>query len=654
METTHRTKSRALRPHEADAFGGSDVSLAQLLFERRGWTPQFLTQLNDPSHPPLKDMDRLVHVLAGIRERGEQLVIMPDYDMDGISAGTLGFAGFAELGFNVRLYVPDYKDGHDIVPKAVDKLKAAFPAATAVITCDAGVNSVEGIARGKALGLTMLVTDHHTQTTTDNPADVIVDPARIDEAYPNEGICGAMVLWQVLEAFAEAHVPAKRREIQLLRLFAGLGTVSDVMPLVYENRDAVRDSLAIARMLCVPIPSADTATVYDPEDSVLMQILRAGDHHKVYVSAFEGFAIAMKAFREHGPLVQATDEKGVDLVDEEGNPSMVRSGGPLRSAADLTEEFYGFYLAPTFNAVRRMSGSMDNAFGVFFEKDPQAKWDCAIRLIEDNLRRRESSKNLLKELKESEAAGDQPLAPWVWTTDAAGGMLGLLAGQLASELQIPLAVVNVKEGGQIGGSMRAPTWYAIIDRLGGVHGFDVQGHQQACGVKLKNMAHAAHFAQVLEQEVEEARQLAVLEGTELGHIEPDLLIGDVENADAGLNQTEDFVELGLAVAGIGPFGHRFEAPRIELVMDLSTCSISSIGSNNQHLRITSKGGLKLFWWNEADRVMELRERASSWDADQRLLRVMAKLRVNEFQDILTPMFSVESMLPIPQSQEDAL
>ena len=229
-------------------------SLFGLLRESLGWTDEYIAEINDPYYPELKDIGLMVDALHEIRSSGRRIVVLPDFDMDGVTSGVLGYAGLAELGFNVGLYVPDYRRGHDIQPEAVDELVAQFPGVSAVITCDGGVNSHAGIGRGKQLGLTMLVTDHHMQLDHGSPADVIVNPMRIDEDYPHPGICGAFVLWQVLAAYARRYAPHKSRDIDLLKLFAGIGTVSDVMPLLYENRQLVRDSLAIARMLYVPCP----------------------------------------------------------------------------------------------------------------------------------------------------------------------------------------------------------------------------------------------------------------------------------------------------------------------------------------------------------------------------------------------------------------
>lgn len=616
-------------------------SLVQLLHQRRGWDQGALARINDPSHPELRDMDAMVTALKQIHDSGEQLVVMPDYDMDGITAGTLGYAGLRELGFEAALYVPDYRDGHDIIPAAVDKLKASFPQARAVITCDAGINSHAGIQRGKDHGMTMLVTDHHTQEAGPVvPADVAVNPCRLDEDYPNKGICGAFVMWQVLDAYARRHRPDKVRAIALLRLFAGVGTVSDVMPLVYENRALVRDSIAIARTLHVPLPSADTVTPYDPEASLMMTILRAEPHDPAYLSAFLGFAVLLKAFREHGKLEQELDENGNGIVDDQGEPVMVRKRGPLREFADLSEEFYGFYLAPTFNAVRRTGAPMSDAFGVFIAEGADHKYEHAVALIENNVVRREKALEYRTELDESLEDGRQPLAPYVWFTHAPSGMLGLLANSLMQELGHPVAVLADRP--RPSGSMRAPGWFDIISTLGDRHGIDVQGHQQACGVHLPDRRAAAHLSVVLSDEVDAMLARATAAGLALDHDEPDLRIGDHPEADADFDQYDELVELGTAIEALGPFGQGFPAPEMELVLDLSQCRIQAIGATEDHLRITTPRGLKVYWWSAAeDHMGELLDISHGHDP---VVRLRARLRINEYMGYLSPQFIVDRMV----------
>lgn len=606
-------KRRLRLPFDVDSAQQTDEAtrLFGILRERMGWTDEFLAEIDDPTHPPLKDVDELVRALHWIRTTGQKLVVMPDFDMDGISSGVLGYAGFAELGFDVELYVPDYRRGHDILPDAIDELMARHPGVQAVITCDAGVNSHEGIQRGRDHGLTMLVTDHHVQLPTEpdgsavSPAHLIVNPERIDETYPHPAICGAHVLYQVLATYAATHAPHKAGDIALLKLFAGLGTVSDVMPLQYENRQLVRDSLSLARMLRHTLPAADQVTPYDVSKSILMTILEAGNHHPAFVNAFRGFAYVLQSWREEGTL---------------------------KEAFNLKEDFYGFYLAPAFNALRRVGAPMQTAFDVFTCSDPAGQLAAARKIIEWNELRREMTQQWLEEI----ADRPQPLAPHVWLTDAPTGMLGLLAGQLMEEHQLPTVVAHDPghPTASHGGSARAPMWFPIIETLTGA-GYTAVGHEQACGVRADNLSELERIAELLAEET--AVRLAQLEIDRSGPDAPPefhLALGQRAyghtEPDGPLSDPETILELARRIDALAPFGHEFPRPTVRLIVNLTRCSMDTLGAEDTHLKLVLPNGVKVLWWNAAERLPDLRELAESPVPGENTVEFDVDLSVNRF------------------------
>lgn len=601
---------------EKPTIKSSTDSLFGLLKTNRGWTDQYLREINEPSYDELLDMPAMVEALHKIRTEGRKLVVLPDFDMDGITSGVLGYAGFSELGFNVDLYTPDFRRGHDISAEAVHELHGQFPDVEAIITCDGGVNSHAGIKAGKQLGLTMLITDHHVQLDKESPADVIVDPERIDETYAHPGICGAFVLYQVLMAYAQKHAPHKVGDISMLKLFAGVGTVSDVMPLFYENRQVVRDSLSLARLLYVTIPVEDTVTEYDIEKSILMSLLRAQEHHPVYVSVFEGFALMMKVFRETGKL---------------------------RGIRDLKEDFYGFYLAPAFNSIRRINGSMDHAFKVFTEPDPAEKTKHMNIIIGYNELRKELTETYMEDLLEAE----QPLAPYVYLTDAPTGMLGLIAAKLMHLSNMPVAVVRKPDDDdkRFGGSARSPFWFPIITTMTAA-GFGAVGHENACGVSAKGLAGIQAFAEHMGNEAESMHAAMLLDGTFAEANMSDLVLGARDFCDGGYDDLEELKELTQSIDNQAPFGHAFPRPLFELVLDLSQCSIGTLGKKkpvegegevdeldqpDQHLKIILRSGLKLLWWGQAELYNDLVERAESPMPGDSTLRLKVDLSMNFFR-----------------------
>lgn len=143
--------------------GPTGLELFNTIRERMGWTDEYLKEINDPSHPLLQDIDTMCAALEHLRVHQMPLVVIPDFDTDGICAGMILYAGLSELGLDVHLHVPDYHLGHEIQPEVIDQVMLAFPDAKAVITCDAGTNSTEALSRANEYELLTLVTDHHVE-----------------------------------------------------------------------------------------------------------------------------------------------------------------------------------------------------------------------------------------------------------------------------------------------------------------------------------------------------------------------------------------------------------------------------------------------------------------------------------------------------------
>jgi single-stranded-DNA-specific exonuclease len=591
--------------HQLDRVGIT-TDLFSLLCERRGWTDEYLAAIDNEDHDALKDLETMVAALEGIRRSGGTITIAPDFDMDGIASGVLGYAGLKELGFDVNLHVPDYRRGHDLTPEDIAEIHQSYPATTALLTCDGGVNSHAGVRAAQAMGWTVLVTDHHQELPPGSAADVTVDPCRLDETYALRGICGAHVLYQVLEAYAAEHQPFKLWAIRLLRLFAGLGTVSDVMPVLYENRQLVRDSLSIARLLRASapntIPNRYGGLDPDPDNidvakATLLQLLAAepGEHDPAYLSAFEGFAVLLKAFAQ---------------------------AGKVRSVDDIDEGFYGFYIAPAMNSPRRIGTPLSDCFAVFTSPLTAQKLAAAQRIIVNNERRKELVVEHLEELTD----GDQPLAPWVYFSSASAGMYGLLANQLMERSGRPVIVLNrpATPSEPVSGSGRAPGWFDIITTLEGHDDLQAVGHQQACGVKLRTAEALDELVEVLES----ATSAAVLVAGDAIRPASDLVLGGGLECDAPLTDVEPLVELVRRIETLRPFGHGFVEPVFEVVLD--SFRVDRIGSEKQHLRLVTRTGLACLWWNAAE---EQHDQLMDFIDSDNLgpLRFLGRLQLNTFR-----------------------
>lgn len=545
----------------------------------RGWTPRFLVDVNCTKHDKLRDLDRLVDRMRDVKTSGGVITIAPDFDMDGITSGITAYAGLSELGFRVHLYIPDYTQGHTFSPNDVTRIAQQFPDTTVVMTCDGGVNAHTGIAAAREQGWETWVTDHHAELPPGSTADITINPCRMDETYAHPGICGAHVVYQILSAYAHAHQPDKTWEIRLLALFAGIGTVADVMPMLYENRHVVKQAVSLSRLLYTPAPRSAETNAWgerEPEPKnidifacTLLSILRLQEHSEAYMSAFTGFAVVLKAFA---------------------------CAGKLRSITDLDEGFFGFYLAPAMNHPRRIGGSLDDCFAVFTETDIDAKFAAMERVIAGNERRKELVAMHLEQLHTE----PQPYAPYVFTSAANQGMFGLLAQELAQQYGHPVVVGAQTPDGEFSGSTRAPEWCDMIDVCSTLPGVTALGHAQACGVRSDDVSSLRGLIDRLDALTQQAQR----EADEHQELDVDCIIGDDRDALDEFVDPELYLELCARIDQLKPFGRGFEEPQFGVYVDLTHASIRLMGSEKQHCRIITHAGMTVIWWNIDPAVYE--------------------------------------------------
>jgi len=194
-----------------------------------------------------------------IREK-KSIRIIGDYDVDGVMATYLLYEALHALGAIVDYRIPDrIADGYGMNMRMVEE--AERDGIALLLTCDNGIAAAEPIAGAKALGMEVIVTDHHdipSHKEEDRvcydlpPADVIVNPKQPGESYPQSGICGAMVAYKVvcllfMQAKEDLAEETRATLLQELLVPVAFATVCDVMELVGENRVAVAQGLAFAK-----------------------------------------------------------------------------------------------------------------------------------------------------------------------------------------------------------------------------------------------------------------------------------------------------------------------------------------------------------------------------------------------------------------------
>ena len=179
--------------------------------------------------------------------RGEQMLIVGDYDADGATASTVGMTGLAAMGAQVGYLVPNrFEYGYGLSPEIVALAAERKP--DLLITVDNGIAAHAGIEAARKLGIDVLVTDHHLPGDT-LPDALIVNPNQPGCAFPSKHLAGVGVMFYVLlalraelrkrGAFASQTEPNLG---ELLDLVA-LGTVADVVKLDANNRLLVAQGL---------------------------------------------------------------------------------------------------------------------------------------------------------------------------------------------------------------------------------------------------------------------------------------------------------------------------------------------------------------------------------------------------------------------------
>ncbi|WP_287965878.1 single-stranded-DNA-specific exonuclease RecJ, partial [Diaphorobacter sp.] len=188
-------------------------------------------------------------LLADAISQDRRLLIVADYDCDGATACAVGVRGLRLLGArHVQYLVPDrVVDGYGLTAPIAQRVHER--GADVLITVDNGIASIEGVARAKALGLTVLITDHHLPGSQLPAADAIVNPNQPGCGFESKSIAGVGVMFYVLMALrAELRArgvfdKATQPKLEPLLPLVALGTVADVVRLDNNNRRLVAQGL---------------------------------------------------------------------------------------------------------------------------------------------------------------------------------------------------------------------------------------------------------------------------------------------------------------------------------------------------------------------------------------------------------------------------
>lgn len=192
-----------------------------------------LEQLHDPLR--MQGMEQAVALIRQAVSEAWGIIVYGDYDVDGVCATSIMLETLRELGASPDFRIPSrHGEGYGLNCAAVREMAEGH---RLLITVDCGVTNHEEVAMAQALGMKVIVTDHHQLAETPSPADVVLNPLLGE--YPFRRLCGAGVALKLTHALLG--MEGVRRRIDL----AALATVADIVPLIDENRVIVREGLAL-------------------------------------------------------------------------------------------------------------------------------------------------------------------------------------------------------------------------------------------------------------------------------------------------------------------------------------------------------------------------------------------------------------------------
>ncbi|MET0008857.1 MAG: single-stranded-DNA-specific exonuclease RecJ [Candidatus Thiodiazotropha sp. 6PLUC4] len=449
----------------------------------------------------LKGVEAAAQLLFESIESGRSIMIIGDYDADGATSTVLSVLALRAFGCRAVSYlVPNrFEFGYGLTPEIVDLAAQSSP--DLIVTVDNGISSHAGVERASALGIPVLITDHHLPGQDLPAAAVIVNPNQADDSFPSGNLAGVGVIFYVMTALFN-HLKSiewfQQRDLPIpqpadwLDLVA-LGTVSDLVPLDQNNRILVWQGLRRIRAgRCRP--------------GILAMLAVAKRSYQNVVASDIGFAV----------------------------------GPRLNAAGRLDDMGLGIECL--------LSVSYDEALPLARELD---QLNHARRAIEHEMKQ-QADKILNSELPLIDGVLSNGLC--LYDKSWHQGVIGILASRIKEQYHRP--VIAFAEGGEgilkgSGRSISGLHMRDLLERIDTLHPGMIKrfgGHAMAAGLSLDG----ALFSKFKE----------AFEATLAEQLDPDLLDG-VVLTDGELKQQELNLSLAETLREAGPWGQGFPEPLFE-------------------------------------------------------------------------------------------
>jgi single-stranded-DNA-specific exonuclease RecJ len=230
--------------HENTYLDGINPIIGRLLLSRgikdlvsyKSFVDPKISELNDPFMLP--DMLKVVKLIESSVEAGKKIVIYGDYDADGITSTSILYKCLKSIGGQVGYYIPNRMDeGYGLSIDAINTIRDN--GAELIITVDCGITSINEVKYCRECGIDIVITDHH-ECKDEIPDTLVVSAKRNDSAYPFKDLSGAGVAFKLVQALSTVY---KSIDIMEYIDLAAIGTIADVVELMYENRVIAKHGL---------------------------------------------------------------------------------------------------------------------------------------------------------------------------------------------------------------------------------------------------------------------------------------------------------------------------------------------------------------------------------------------------------------------------
>lgn len=248
-----RIRVRAQRPDEAGQIeqAGKASPLVARVLAARGFTPgraldnYLVPSLRDglPEPTALKNLAEAAERIVATHRAGKAVAICCDFDVDGLSGGSVVFDFCTQVGISARVFVPDrFVDGYGLNERVVREIsELGFGC---LVTIDFGTTNVKELQLARELGLTTVVVDHHHISAAPPPADVFVNPHQAGCGFADRTACAAGLAWYLALGIRSA-LGLTGIDVKRYLDLACLGTICDMVPLVGMNRVIAKRGLEL-------------------------------------------------------------------------------------------------------------------------------------------------------------------------------------------------------------------------------------------------------------------------------------------------------------------------------------------------------------------------------------------------------------------------